>query len=96
MWNGFSRQENLQDWLKNGWVRGSLEVESFTEKGKEFPLPPGKRISVLVSQKDKDYFSIITRPAKGNKDAEGSFTKGHSSGLSEVEVHGRWPELEDK
>jgi hypothetical protein len=93
-WNGFARGEALQDWLKNGWKEGTLEVESFTEKGHHFSLPPGKRIKIIVLQKEKDFFNIVTRPAYGKKDDKDSFTAGKKDSPSESEIHGRWPRLE--
>jgi len=64
VWNGFARQESLAQWEKGGWKPGTLRIQSFTEKGHEFPVPEGHVVKVMVLQKQKAYVAVVTRPAK--------------------------------
>lgn len=85
VFNGNSRSEALSNWTKNGWAPGILHVDRFTEGGKEFKVPSGYALKVVVLQKDKNHASVVTREAK---DDGTGFTAKESS------VHPRWPVLE--
>lgn len=79
-WNGFARREELPKWQKGGWQEGRLQVDSFTEKGHDFPVPDGKAVRVLILQKPAGNFvNIITRDATPE----------------EKKIHHRFPELVD-
>ena len=64
VWQGFARQETIGKWLSGGWKEGILSAVAFTEQGKEFTVPPGKKIRIIyLSRPEKTIVNIVTRPA---------------------------------
>lgn len=69
-WNGFAKSESLDKWSDGGWLSGTLQVDSYTEGGKEFSVPENQAVKVLILEKDKNYLNIVTRPAKTEEEKE--------------------------
>jgi hypothetical protein len=74
-WNGFAQEEKLTQWIKNGWMEGYLDVDSFTEQGVKFYIPEDWAIKIIILKKDKNYLNIVTRQAT----------------QEEMEIHHRFP-----
>jgi len=60
--NGFAREENQDNWIKNGWIEYYLETKEVRFKGEIYSIPEGKKVRCLAIYKGDQFFiNILTR-----------------------------------
>jgi hypothetical protein len=71
-WDGWAREESLDDWIEKGWTKAHVECEKYSvltpRVRRNYELPTGHSINGVASViGNKMVLRVVTREAKGKE-----------------------------